>query len=202
MQQATVECKGSAIGDAVGISWLLREVDGVRIVMHGGTTNGQHSEFVMVPERNFALVSMTNCGPNGPQLNEALQKWAFEHYLGIVLKDPEPVSLSEDRLQEYVGRFETIAASVEITSNGGRLMAQIEVKPEMKAILREQGEDADEEQPPIPLGLLSADGDDYIIPDGPAKGMRGFFTRADDGSVNGVHVGGRLATRELVRPSA
>ena len=202
MQQPTVECKGSAIGDAVGISWLLREVDGVRIVMHGGTTNGQHSEFVMVPERNFALISMTNCGPNGPQLNEVLQKWAFEHYLGIVLTDPEPVLLNDERLQEYVGRFETIAASVDITAKDGQLIAQIEVKPEMKAVLREQGEDADEEQPPIPLGLLSPDGDDYIIPDGPAKGMRGFFTRDDSGHVNGVHVGGRLATRELVRPSA
>ena len=44
--------------------------------------------------------------------------------------------------------------------------------------------------------------DEYIIPDGAAKGMRGFFTRAADGSVDGVHVGGRLATRELVSPTA
>src|SRR3954452_4225417 len=173
MQQPTVQCAGSAIGDAVGISWLIREVEGVRIVMHGGTTNGQHSEFVMVPERNFALVSMTNCGPNGPQLNESLQKWAFEHYLGIVLTDPEPVMLSDVRLEQYVGRFETIAASVDIVAKEGQLLAQIEIKPEMKAILREQGEDADEEQPPIPLGLLSENGDEYVIPDGPAKGMRG-----------------------------
>ena len=59
MKQPTVEMPGSAIGDAVGISWLLRDIEGVRVVGHGGTTNGQYSEFFMVPERNFALISMT-----------------------------------------------------------------------------------------------------------------------------------------------
>ena len=46
MQQPTVSMPGSALGDHVGISWLLRDVDGVRLVAHGGTTVGQHSEFV------------------------------------------------------------------------------------------------------------------------------------------------------------
>src|SRR3954451_18576033 len=96
MQQPTVECRGSAIGDAVGISWLLRDVDGARIVMHGGTTNGQYSDFLMVPERNFAVISMTNCGPNGSQLNDLIVKWALEHYVGIVDKDPEPVLLTDE----------------------------------------------------------------------------------------------------------
>ncbi|MEY2473798.1 MAG: hypothetical protein QOK28_3127, partial [Actinomycetota bacterium] len=64
MQQPTVDMRGSALGDYVGISWLMRDVpDGdstVRIVGHGGTTNGQHSEFLMVPERDFGIISMTN----------------------------------------------------------------------------------------------------------------------------------------------
>jgi CubicO group peptidase (beta-lactamase class C family) len=202
MQQATVECRGSAIGDAVGISWLLRDIDGQRIVMHGGTTNGQHSDFLMVPDRNFAVISMSNCGPNGPQLNDAIVKWALEHYVGIVDRDPEPVVLSDAELQQYLGRFETLAATVEITPDTGRLLAKVEMKPEARAVLREQGEDPDEEQPPIPIALLAHGGDEYIIPEGPAKGMKGFFTRASDGTVDAVHVGGRLATREPARPSA
>ncbi|MFL5846146.1 MAG: serine hydrolase, partial [Solirubrobacteraceae bacterium] len=88
MQEPTADMRGSALGDYVGISWLLRDVDGVRLVGHGGTTNGQYSEFFTVPERGFALISMTNCGPNGSQLNNLLEKWAFEHYLGIT--DVEP----------------------------------------------------------------------------------------------------------------
>jgi CubicO group peptidase (beta-lactamase class C family) len=201
MKQPTAEMRGSALGDYVGISWLMRDVDGVRVVGHGGTTNGQHSEFVTVPERGFALISMTNCGPNGPELNDALQKWAFEHYLGLIDKEPEPVSLTAEQLAPYTGRYETIAATVDISVDGGRLLASVQMKPEMAAVLRESGEDVPDEQPPIPLALLSADGDNYVVPEGPGKGMKGYFTRGEDGTVNGAHVGGRLATRVPVVPA-
>ena len=55
MQRPTVECPGNALGDAVGISWLLRDVEGLRVVAHGGDTAGQHSTFEMVPEKSFAV---------------------------------------------------------------------------------------------------------------------------------------------------
>jgi hypothetical protein len=69
------------------------------------------------------------------------------------------------------------------------------MKPEMAAALREQGEAVPEEQPPIPFALLAGDGDTYVVSDGPAKGMKGYFSRGADGNIDGVHVGGRLATR-------
>jgi CubicO group peptidase (beta-lactamase class C family) len=195
MQEPTADMRGSALGDYVGISWLLRDVEGVRLVGHGGTTNGQHSEFVMVPERGFALISMTNCGPNGSELNTKLEKWALEHFLGLDDLEPEQLALGDEALAHYVGRYETIAASADIIAEGGRLVVKIEIKPEMRDALREAGEDPDEEQPAIPIALLAGDGDQYVVPDGPAKGMRGYFSRDADGQVNGVHLGGRLATR-------
>jgi CubicO group peptidase (beta-lactamase class C family) len=194
MQQPTAEMPGSALGDAVGISWLLGEVGGVRTVAHGGTTNGQHSEFKLVPERGFALISMTNCGPNGPQLNDRLWVWALEHYLGLKDVEPEPVRLPDAELVPYTGRFETIAAAVEITAHDGRLSALITIKPAMAAVLREQGEEIPE-QPPVLLALLKGQPDRYVVDDGDAKGMKGYFRRAEDGSVDAVHLGGRLATR-------
>ena len=195
MQQPTASMPGSALGDHVGISWLLKDVGGVRQVGHGGTTIGQHSEFVMVPERSFAISSMSNCGPNGPALNSALVRWALEHYLGVVEAEPEPVAVGPDRLQEYVGRYETIAAVCEVTAVDGRLSVQIDIKPETAVALREAGEEVEEDRPPVLLGLLSADGDQYVVAEGPAKGMRGYFTRGLDGRVEGVHLGGRLAVR-------
>jgi CubicO group peptidase (beta-lactamase class C family) len=195
MQEPTADMRGSALGDFVGISWLLRDVDGVRLVGHGGTTNGQYSEFVMVPERGFALISMTNSGPNGSQLNTLLEKWALEHFAGLDDVEPEQLALGDEALQQYVGSYETIAASCAISAAGGRLLAKVEIKPEMLAALRESGEDVDEEQPPIPLAILAGDSDQYVVPDGPAKGMRGYFSRDADGHVNGVHLGGRLATK-------
>jgi CubicO group peptidase (beta-lactamase class C family) len=194
MQLPTVEMPGSALGDAVGISWLLGEVGGAKVVAHGGTTNGQHSEFKLVPERGFAIVSMTNCGPNGPQLNDRLWDWAIEHYLGLKDVEPVPVRLSDAELAPYTGRFETIAAVVEIAAADGRLSAQVTIKPAMAAVLAEQGEEVPE-QPPFPLAILEGFPDRYVVDEGEAKGMKGYFARAADGSVEAIHLGGRLATR-------
>ena len=194
MQRPTVESPGSAIGDAVGISWLLRDVDGVRIVMHGGTTTGQYSEFVMVPERNFAVISMTNCGPNGHQFNEELVKWALESYAGVIDKDPEPLTLSDAELEPFTGAYETIAATARLTAKDGGLLIEVEPKPETIRELREEGEDPPEPMP-IPIGLLPGEGDRYIVSDGPAKGMKGYFVRGPSGEIESVHIGGRLATR-------
>ena len=193
MQQPTFDMKGSALGDYVGISWLLRDVAGERVVGHGGTVIGQYSDFLMLPTRNFGVISMANCGPNGSELNHLLTKWALEHYLGLRDEDPEPVKLSDAELAVYVGQYETIAAAVDITAANGWLHAKVEMKPETAKALRESGEKV-EEQPAIPLALL-AGGDQYVVPEGPAKGMRGYFSRGTDGNIDGVHVGGRLATR-------
>jgi hypothetical protein len=195
MQQPTVSMPGSALGDHVGISWLLRDYGGVHLVAHGGTTVGQHSEFVMAPDRGFALISMTNCGPNGPKFNDGLLSWALEHYLGVTEEEPVPVRRSDDSLASYVGTYETIVVLCEISAKDGQLLANLRVKPEMVETLREAGQDPDEPQPELPLGMLSDDGDRYVISDGPAKGMKGYFARGADGTVDGVHLGGRLATR-------
>jgi hypothetical protein len=172
----------------------MRDVDGVRMVGHGGTTNGHHSDFHMVPERNFAVISMTNCGPNGPQLNDEVSKWALESYLGVIDKDPEPILLSDEQLAPYLGDYETIAATVHIVADKGRLLFDVKIKPEMAKVLQEQGEEIPE-QPPVPVALLPGDGDRNIVVDGPAKGMKGYFRRNGAGEVDGAHFGGRLATR-------
>ena len=195
MKRPTASMPGSALGDAVGISWMLRDVDGVRLVSHGGDTNGQHCEFVMAPEREFAITILTNCGPNGSQLNEELLRWALEAYLGVTDRDPEPVALSDSELAQYTGTYETIAARAHITAERGGLLLKVQIKPEALEQLHETGEEPPEEPPPFPLGLLPGPGDRYIVTGGPAKGMKGYFVRDASGAIESVHVGGRLATR-------
>ena len=198
MQEPTVDMAGSALGDAVGISWLLKDVQGTRLVSHGGTTNGQHSDFVLVPSRGFGVTCLSNCGPNGAQLNHAVTTWALEHYLG--LKEPELVAVdrTDDELAAFTGSYETIAYGIEVTAVRGQLEAAIDYKPETLKALRESGDDEPEVQPPFRLGLL-ADSDRYVITEGPAAGMRGYFARDEDGRVSALHLGGRLASRTPVR---
>jgi len=198
MQQPTADMKGSALGDAVGLSWLLTDVDGVRLVAHGGTTNGQHSSFVLAPERGLAISSMTNCGPNGPQFNERVEAWALEVFAGVRKPQEEPMTLTDAELAPFTGAYATIAATVDIVEREGLLEAKVAIKPEVLEQLREAGEatDMDSEQPPFVLGLLPGDGDRYVITEGPAKGMKGYFVRDDAGRITGVHLGGRLASRQ------
>ena len=195
MQQPTFEMPGSALGDAVGISWLLRDIDGVKLVSHGGDVNGQHSEFVMIPERNFAISTLSNCDLCGSHMMEEIVKWALEMYVGVVEKDPEPIELPDDELALFVGDYETRVVEVAVTSTKGGLSLKITPKEEAIKELTESGEDPPPDYPPFPLGFLSGEGDRYIITEGLAKGMKGYFVRDDSGKVEAVHIGGRLATR-------
>jgi len=191
MQEPTVDCVGSAVGDQCGISWWLRRVGDVTKVSHGGTTHGQHSMFAMVPERRFAVISMTNCGPNGPEFNRALEKWAFRTYLGIEPPEVTAADRPEAELLAYVGRFETIASVCDIRVRGGGLEAQTAPKP------NDPPDAHDEEppqRPPMPLGLIPG-GDRYVVTDGPGKGVTGYFRRDAAGKVDAVHMGARLALR-------
>ena len=187
---------GSALGDAIGISWMLRDVDGVRIVGHGGDTIGQHSTFDMVPERQFAITGLTNCGPNGNQLLDELGRWALEAYLGVVDRDPEPVALDAEQLAEYAGTYETVAAIGDVTLDGQRW-----VGPQGRDQARDAGQagggrrGATRRRTAVPPRHPARTGDRYIVTDGPAKGMKGYFVRDADGAVESVHVGGRLATK-------
>ena len=88
----------------------------------------------------------------------------------------------------------SIAVKVDITAEDGRLILNVEPKPETIRQLREEGEEVPE-QPPIPIGLLPGEGDLHIVTDGPAKGMKGYFVRGKSGEIEGIHVGGRLATK-------
>jgi CubicO group peptidase (beta-lactamase class C family) len=194
MKEETFNLGASAIGDAVGISWLLKDVEGVRLVGHGGTTHGQLSAFQMVPARGFAVVVLTNSAPNGAQFHGAIVKWALEHYLGVVQHQPEPLTLTPDELSAYTGTFRSISAILEVTAVDGALSATIKPTPESVARLRERGEEEREEQPPLKLDLLPDDR--FVIGDGPAKGQRGYFTRDDAGDVNGINLGGRYAARQ------
>ena len=187
MREPTVETPGNALGDAIGISWMLRTVGDVLVAEHGGTTIGQHSAFALVPERQFGVIVLTNCGPNGEQLNLEFVKWAMEAYLGLVEAEPDVVVAPADLLANYTGGYDSAALGVAITAAGGGLSVKIDIKPEA---LAEVGE-IDQFDAPIPLALLAGDDDRYIVTDGAMKGVRGYFTRGADGAVDSINLGGR-----------
>ena len=192
MREPTVALRGSNLGDAIGIGWFLRDVDGVRTVGHGGSANGQFAELLTVPERGFAVVSLSNAGPDGIPFNQAVVRWALQTYLEVTDRDPEPLPYDGVRAREVVGSYENDAMTLTIGTDGAGLRLEVRMKPEIRAA-------ADKELPPdhapFDFGLLPGDADEYIITSGAFKGQRGFFTRDERGAVVGVDLAGRLFNR-------
>ena len=191
MRTPTVETPGNALGDAIGIAWMLRRRGEVLLVQHGGTTIGQHSAFVLVPERNFAVIVLTNCGPSGEQLNTELVDWALESYLGVVEPEPDVLDLASEALAEYIGTYDAIALSAQLTERAPHLVLQLSVKPE---VLAETGE-LDQYDEPFVLGLVGDGPDQYVVTEGAMKGMRGYFTRDAANRVDSINLGGRRCDR-------
>jgi len=192
MQEPTVEMPGSALGDAIGISWLLSDIGGEKVVEHGGSTTGQYSGFKIVPARGFAVISLTNAEPNGTLFNHRVSAWALETYLGLVEPELIPEARSAEALAEYAGTYRTVAAVMTVTVERDHLLIDTVPTPEFIAQL---GEDADYHEPPTPIGLLPGDGDRYVVPSGPYEGSRGYFTRDGSGRISGLHDSGRYAPR-------
>ncbi|HLV98257.1 MAG TPA: serine hydrolase domain-containing protein [Ktedonobacterales bacterium] len=192
MQAPTAKLQSSNLGDAIGLGWFLRDVNGVRTVGHAGSANGQFAELLLVPERNFAVVSLSNASPGGIPFNQAVVSFALEHSLGLVNRDPEPIPFDAARAKEIAGTYANAMMTFTIDTVGARLRLELQIKPEIRAA-------AEKAPPPDPepadFGLLPGSSDEYIITSGEFKGQRGFFTRDPSGAVVGVDLGGRSFSR-------
>ncbi|MEU9083021.1 hypothetical protein [Streptomyces sp. NPDC048357] len=191
MREPSAELRGSTLGDAFGIGWFLRDVDGVRTVGHGGSADGQFSELLTVPGHDFAVVSPANHA-NGYLFNQAVVRWALEHCLGVVDRDPEPLPYDPARAPELAGRYGNDATTLVIAAGGAGLTLEAGIKPEIRAASESE---MPADHPAESMGLLPGDGDEYIVTGGGLKGQRGFFTRDAGGAVVGVDLAGRLFGR-------
>lgn len=195
MKTPTAHMPGAALGDAMGISWMLKDVDGVRVVSHGGSTLGQQSAFDMVPEKKFGIAVMTNGGSAGSDLNHGLVRDVMAHFVGLKDVDPEPQNRDAADLSEFVGDYDTIAIALEVRESRGHLVVAMTAKPAFLEAIGASAEDFAE--PPTVVGMIGAEGDRFVVSEGDGAGMKGYFARNEAGEVSGIHMGGRLAPRQL-----
>ena len=176
-------------GGATGITWMVKDVDGVRTIRHGGGTNGQISIFLVAPERDFALVVLTNANRGGEVTDEAV-KWALRHYLGVAEPDPSPLQLTEEQLRPYVGRYVTAMSEAEISLEDGELVLQVTPKGGFPY------KDSPPDPPPPPTRVAVLEDDGIVALDSPFKGARGECIRNPDGSIAWLRFGGRIGKRQ------
>jgi CubicO group peptidase (beta-lactamase class C family) len=192
--------------DGMGVTWMLRpSAEGVRIVQHGGDWQGQHSGFVMVPERGFALTVLTN-SDGGPKLLAHLFRddWALRRFAGVSNLPAEPRTLTQAELAPYEGRY----TDQSIESSGAVTETQTELKADNGQLHMTQREGVEaavpgdpsdtaesEDKPAIELRLAFYR-DDYVLvydESGKPTFSRANFLRDADGGVAWVRFGGRLS---------
>ncbi|WP_256255630.1 hypothetical protein [Nocardia seriolae] len=135
---------------------------------------------------------LSNASPDGIPANQAIIRWALEHYLGVVDRDPEPLPFDPARAPELFGVYDIDAMTMTCYADGPQLYLECKVKPEIRAA---GGAEIPQDHPPFPFGLLPGDGDEYVITAGSFQGQRGFFSRDDHGEITAIDLAGRVFTR-------
>lgn len=169
-------------GVRVGIGWMLREIDGVRLLEHAGDVSGQHSTVIAVPERDFAIVVLTNSSPTGRELAERIVRQTVESRLGLVERLPETLLLSPEESSAYTGIYRTDGIELQVIADGGGLI--------ICGTLSE--DDSRGETLVFPVSMLADDR--FLVADGPFTGMPGEFVREGGVVIAARHVG-RLVPR-------
>jgi CubicO group peptidase (beta-lactamase class C family) len=170
--------------DGFGVTWMLRPTaEGPRVVQHGGDWTGQHSGFLMVPDRDFALTVLTN-SETGPALLAELftDDWALSRFARVHNLRAVPRPLSAARLAPYAGTY----AAEQIGPDGTAVDLVLELVPDAGQLsIRLAGAEA---------GRLAFYREDYALvldPGGAPAHTRVDFLR-DDGGVTWLRYGGRL----------
>lgn len=178
---------GTSQRGAYGITWMLREIDGVQIVAHGGSCRGHQSSFEMAPERNFALAIQTSAR-HGLELLTEMTDWILEAYLGLAEQVPDPLELSPEELVEYTGIYDSHTGSLTVTIAGKHLLGMMEINPELEMT----EDEAEAAIPPLPFVILP--NDRFLITEGTYKGLQGGIIRNDAGRVSAIDLG-RIMTK-------
>jgi hypothetical protein len=172
----------------VGLSWLIDDFAGLKMVHHGGTTIGFQAMLELFPERDMALCLLTN-SDHGHELDRAVTEAFVRELLGAEPTEPELLERSLAELEEFAGRYEAFLNVVELSVEGGNLL--LSSRPsERIARLREI-------QPaiPVPVRLGFTDEDSVLALNAPFEGNKGEFLRDREGNIEWFRWGGRIARR-------
>ncbi len=175
-------------GRRVGLAWFIQEIEGVRLIGHGGGTIGQVSLFQFAPERGFALTILTNADRGG-ELIEDVSRWAFKRYLGVEEPARVPQPRTAEQLAAYVGRYVSTLTIVELSIDNGTLMLRRSDSDKVREII----ENPPPPPPPAPVAFYAED--KIVATEGPMKDLTAEFLRHPDGSIAWLRLGGRLFRR-------
>jgi CubicO group peptidase (beta-lactamase class C family) len=182
--------------DGYGISLCLRRTaEGIHVVEHGGDRTGQHSSWLFVPERDFAMTLLTNSMGGGRlRVELCYGDWTLQQFAALHNPPAVPTRVSAARLAEYEGTYVARilgppeigepsiwgSTTISMQASDGALRAQTE------------GEDQLSEQ------RWAFYRGEYVVAQGDEADppARANFVRGPDGRVAWFSSGGRLYVRQ------
>jgi CubicO group peptidase (beta-lactamase class C family) len=179
--------------DGIGVTWMLRPTaEGPLVVQHGGDWPGQHSGFLMVPERGFALTVLTN-SESGPGLIAELfaDDWALRRFAGVRNLPAVPRTLPAATLAAYEGHY----SAQSIGTDGSSVTLEFDLVADAGRLsLRTGGREG--------LRLVFYRRDYVLVLDaaGAATHIRANFVRGPGGTVAWLRLGARLFRRGTAAP--
>lgn len=170
----------------VGLTWYMREVNGVKILRHNGGTNGQVTSFNIVPARNLAFAILTN-GDQGNTLINSVTRTILEQYLGVSPKADSPIEMPLPKLNEYAGDYDARSDNVGVTLRDGELILQVTNKGGFPT----PADPPPPTQPP-PVRAAFYANDKIFLRDDPYKDTHCEFLRDENGKIEWLRIFGRV----------
>ena len=165
----------------VGVAWGIDAVTGVRLVHHGGGTNGQVAHLSFVPDSQTVLAVLTN-GQRGGEVVQAALDRVVEALGG---RKPERIAVILDPA-EYLGTYRSPLLDAELARTDGGL----------QLIITSRGGFPTEDSPPMPspppVAVEFYERDRLFVPEGLAAGTEAEFLRGTDGRIAWLRFGGRV----------
>ena len=181
MQRKQVDAANMA--PAWGLGWWNQDASGTKTIGHGGSTNGQRANLVVVPSRRLAIASLTN-GSNGSAVNRAIERHLLERF-GIPRIDPTEGNLPEAALLRLAGRYHSPGGDVTIGVDGRQLTIDTYARNALTG-----AEYVAPRRHAVPIGDL-----EFVIKDTEMEGSRFDFMLNKDQSIRFLRIGGRLYDR-------
>ncbi len=191
--EAMIEMQTPTVNGANGakhaVSWFVHDLAGTKLVRHGGATNGQMSEFYLVPERNFAWTILTN-SEKGRALNNEMIGFIHHHILGLQESEPEHLTLNAAALEPFLGAYRdtNFGTVIEFKLEGESLI--LHVTPGDRS-----GVSSIVTPPPPDAKCTFIAGERVLVLDGDSKGNKLEFLRDPSGEIRYLRSGGRLYFR-------
>lgn len=174
-----------------GLPWIVREIGGMRILTHGGggARSGQRALLSVAPEAGTAAVTLTNCGPVGSFIHDAVAEWWLHELVGST-DQPEAfsstgarvttVSATAAELTQYLGRYGSPDTDIEVAHDPDREGVLVVREHTRRRLI---GGYQHEPPPPPPARIAPCGRDRFVVLDGPTAGGPIEFLRDDSGSI-------------------